>query len=122
MTTLERPCPAPTRPIGMANLKLHLIALLAMAYVAVWWMFGARAPRPAQLPEVSLEPVPSASPRLATWYEDLPPSRRPRVDLPPGWLIAETSVAPSSPIGREVVPEPVRVGPARPGRIRTRSS
>ena len=121
-TTTERPRPSPAHAARGSNLRLYLIAFLATAYVMAWWLFGARAPATsAQLPVT--EPVRDASlqPRVVAWFDDLPPAQRPAVVLPPGWHVAERT-APSSSLTRREVPVPLRISPARPGRIRTRSS
>lgn len=107
MTTTERTRAAPARPAGPPGLRLYLTAALALSYVVAWWTLdgGAGAPAPA--------PVPRAPSGLATWYDDLPPDARPAVRLPEGWQLATHT---------EAAPRPVRVAPARRGRIRTRSS
>lgn len=121
-TTIERPRSSPTRATGAPNLRLYLIALLASVYVLAWWAFGTRAPaRSAELPLIDPVPDPRAQQQVATWYQDLRPSARPPVQLPAGWHIAERATASSAPSVR-AMPVPVRVAPARPGRIRTRSS
>ena len=122
MTTTERPRSSPLRTIGASNLRLNLLALLAIVYVVAWWMFGVRAPvRSAVLPPLQAAPESSRQPQLATWYQDLPPSERPVVELPAGWRLADRTPRSSGTSVRQV-PVPVRVSPTRPGRIRTRSS
>ncbi len=119
-TTTRRPRVSPGRAIGVPNLRLYLIAFLASVYVLAWWTFGARASaRAAEIPRIDPAPEPRARQQAATWYQDLPPSVRPAVQLPAGWSIAERSTA--SPAPRSVT-VPVRASAARPGRIRTRSS
>jgi hypothetical protein len=113
MTTTEAPRPGRPRTSGMHDLRLYLLALLALAYLVAWGAFGTRPGRAA------LETSPQ--PRQAIWYEDLPPAERPTIQLPRGWRLAARSAA-SGPVVREAGPVPVRVAPGRPGRIRTRSS
>ena len=125
MTTTELPRPGRKRPGGLTNLRLYLIASLAAVYLLAWWSFGTRARRPAALPAPTPGRAPSEPSRLAIWYADLPSASRPVVALPPGWHVAEpstTSTGSSGPTAREPGPVPVRVAPARRGRIRTRSS
>lgn len=117
----EHPRPTPARPAGASNLRLYLIALLALVYLAAWWVFGARAARPPALAPVAPAPEPSEQPRLTIWYQDLPPPARPAVQLPTGWRIADGTTRPPGAVVR-ALPIPVRVAPARVGRIRTRSS
>jgi hypothetical protein len=118
-TTTERP---PAHATRASNLRLYLIAFLATVYVMAWWLFGARAPATsAELPVTEPAREASLQPRVVAWFDDLPPAQRPAVALPPGWHVAERT-APSSSMTRRGIPVPVRVSPARPGRIRTRSS
>ncbi len=121
-TTTERPGPSLSRhATGVSNLKLYLIALLATAYVLAWWLFGARAAdSSAAAPAIEASSEPSGQPRSA-WFHDLPTAERPVVEVPAGWHIADRT-APSPGVIRSGVPVPVRVSPARAGRIRTRSS
>lgn len=117
MTTMTERSPPKARPGAMAPLRLYLIALLAFAYLVAWWAFGMR-PRPsATAPEGS---PPGSRPRLATWYEELPASEKPPITLPAGWRLAARPA--EGPAVHPTGPVPVRVAPARPGRIRTRSS
>lgn len=121
-TTIERPGASPTRATGAPHPKLSLIALLASVYVFAWWAFGVRVPaRSAEPLAIAPGPEPRAQRPVATWYQDLPPSARPPVQLPAGWHIAGGATASFAPAGR-AAPVPVRVSPARPARIRTRSS
>lgn len=120
-TKTERPRPSATGGAGATTLRLYLVAFLAAAYVFAWWLFGARAPARAAA-AVAVAPALETlrEPRLATWFHDLAPTERPHVAVPAGWHIADTT-APAS-VTRRNTPVPVRVSPARPGRIRTRSS
>lgn len=123
MTTMrktERSRPSPTPVVGATTLRLYLTAFLAATYVVAWWLFGGRTPRSAAEPSVAPAIDTSGEPRLAAWFHALPPSQRPHVDVPAGWHIAE-SAAPTG-VARRGAPAQVRVSPARPGRIRTRSS
>jgi hypothetical protein len=82
-------------------LERYLIALLAAAYLTAWWGFGSRA---AARSAAALPPLAPAA--RSVWYQELPPSERPAVQLPAGWHLADR----------------VSRLPARAGRIRTRSS
>lgn len=120
-TTTEPPRP-PEKPTEATNLRLYLVAFLASAYVAAWWLFGARAPAaPTPEPPVARAQQIEGQPRHATWFADLPPTQRPQVDVPAGWHIAHQPTAPPR-VTRRDAPVPVRVAPTRAGRIRTRSS
>jgi len=131
MTTEHRPLPR-ARPSAMRDLRGYLIAVLAMAYLIAWWAFGTGAPRsatpigvppepgPGTVPELASGTAAAHSPTVATWYSDLPASRRPAIHLPLGWHMA-AATAPGE-ATRLSTPVPVRVAPARRGRIRTRSS
>ena len=111
MAKIERP-----------HLKSYLLALLAIVYAVTWWVFGTRASaQSAAAPSRDAAPEPSRKPQSVTWYHDLPPPERPVVGPPVGWHLADPPASPSGPIARQV-PVPVRVPPARAGRIRTRSS
>lgn len=88
-------------------LKPALAALLAIAYLAAWWAFGS-PPRPPAVTEPTV------------WYGDLPESQRPDLHLPQGWYLAPGARAPA--IRPAPLVRPARAVPARPGRIRTRSS
>lgn len=117
----ERARPLPIRGGGMASLRLYLVAFLAAAYVLAWWLFGARTPARVDAEPSSATSVETrAEPQLTTWLHDLPPAARPHVDVPAGWHIAEHTAP--GPVTRQATPVPVRVSPARPRRIRTRSS
>lgn len=107
----------------MRALRLYLTALLALAYLIAWWAFGLRAPHPAASTALAPAMVPARPEevRSAIWYGDLPPTRRPPIRLPSGWYLAPpagTSVQAED----EIPLVPTRVAPARPGRVRTRSS
>lgn len=119
MTTTDRP--RASRVItGPGTLRLYLVALLAAAYFVAWWLLGIRAPaRPDAAPSTGTKPQANAAPAVATWFHELPAAKRPFVDLPPGWRIADPT-APA--VAARSVPVPVRVSPARARRIRTRSS
>jgi hypothetical protein len=123
MTTTTDPPRPPARPAGATNLRLYLVAFLASAYVLAWWLFGARAAAGSTPePPVTRSLETDEQPRLATWFDDLPRDRRPRVDVPAGWHIADRPTAGRG--TRRDVPVPVRVPSTRAGRsrIRTRSS
>jgi len=121
MTTTSSGNTSVRRPGPLANLKLYLMAFLASAYLVIWWSLGSR------LPSSNTEGVPAASPPVgdthrtgaAVWYSDLPPSVRPRLQLPPQWRIADDS--PDSQAADEAAPVPVRTVSER-ARVRTRSS
>ncbi len=105
-------------------MKLHLVAVLGSVYVIAWLGLGLGARAPGRSVELSLtEPTrePPAQRQVATWYQDLPSSARPVVQLPAGWHIAADEVPAPSGMTR-AVPAPRRVSPPRAGRIRTRSS
>jgi len=123
MTTMtERPRPSPAHATRASNLRLYLIAFLATVYVMAWWRFGTRAPATsAELPVTEPAREARLQPRVVAWFDDLPPAQRPAVALPPGWHVAERA-APASTLTRREIPVAVRASPARPGRIRTRSS
>lgn len=117
MTTTER---ASRAVAGPSTLRLYLVALLAAAYFVAWWLLGIRAPaRSDAAPITGTTRETSAAPAVATWFHDLPAAKRPLVDLPAGWHIADPT-APA--VTARAVPVPVRVAPARGHRIRTRSS
>lgn len=119
MTTTERPR-ASRAVAGPGTLRLYLVALLAAAYFVAWWLLGIRAPARSDAPPITgTTPQTSATPAIATWFHDLPAAKRPFVDLPAGWHIADPT-APA--VSARAVPVPVRVAPARARRIRTRSS
>lgn len=126
MTTINSGPACVKRPGPLASIKLYLTALLAGAYLVIWWALASRLPASNAEP-ASGEPAPRTEPPIsetqgagaAVWYTDLPPSARPSVELPPGWRIANTS--PDSPAAEEAPPVPVRVLPER-NRVRTRSS
>lgn len=121
-TTTERPRSAPARATG-SNLRLYLTTFLATAYVITWWLFGARAPTgSAELPLIERVSEASGQPRMATWFDDLPPAARPVVEVPEGWHIADRTAGAATSVTRRTVPVPARASPTRAGRIRTRSS
>jgi hypothetical protein len=121
MTTTERPRAPSSSATNASPLRLYLVAFLATAYVVVWWWLGARAPSESAELGV-LEPAPEASARPATaWLDELSPAERAAVQPPPGWHIVDRT-APAASVSRRAAPVPVRVSPARRGRIRTRSS
>lgn len=93
-------------------LKPALAALLAIVYLAAWWAFGGRPPRAPAAPAAA-EPV--------VWYGDLPESQRPELHLPQGWYLAGPGTRPPA-IRPAPLVRPARAVPARPGRLRTRSS
>ena len=118
----ERPR-APARfALGAADLKRYLLASLAAAYTLAWWSFGSRAPidSPEQA-QVAPSPrkLQQPAPRTA-WYDELPKSQKPPVQVPAGWQIASRSAV--EPASTTLAPVPRRVTPARVRRIRTRSS
>lgn len=121
-TMIERPRASSSGAMGASNMRHYLIALLAAAYVVAWWLLGIRA---SATPDeaLAIEPTPEASaePAIVTWFHDLPPANRPVVNLPAGWRIADRTTS-SPAVTARAVPVPVRVSPARAGRIRTRSS
>ena len=92
---------------GPGSLRLYLTAALALAYVGAWWASGMRTGGTAAAPP---------PPPRTVWYDELPPSRRPPVSIPPGWYLAP------SPATVRAAPPPVRAARARPWRVRTRSS
>ena len=107
---------------GGDDLRLWLVAVLAIVYLVGWWAFGARAGRPVATDRIVPEVAPSEEPRLAAWYADLPPAERPPVVLPAGWRIAVPDDAAASAV-REAASIPVRpVARFGRARIRTRSS
>ena len=120
MTTTESARSSPKRVTGGPNLRLSLTTLLASVYVLAWWTFGTRAPaRRAEFPPFDAATDPGARQAVVRWYDDLVPSARPRVQIPAGWHLAERATA--SPLTAAPT-VPARVSPARPGRMRTRSS
>lgn len=121
-TTTEGPRPSLAHAARPSSLRLYLTAFLATAYVMAWWLLGVRSRATSAEPHVT-EPAHDASvrPRVVAWFDDLPLAQRPPVALPPGWHVIERTAASSSLTSREI-PVPVRASPARPGRIRTRSS
>ena len=122
MTTTERSRPSPSRTLGASNLRLSLAAFLATVYVLAWWLFGARTPARADA-DPALAPAleTNGQPRLAAWFHDIPAGQRPAAQLPAGWHIVERA-APAPRVTRRDGPAPMRVSPARVGRLRTRSS
>ena len=126
MRTINSGRPCARRASPLASLKLYLTALLAGAYLVIWWALAARLPS-SNAALAKAEPSPRTEPPIgdtpgagaAVWYTDLPPSARPALQLPPGWRIASTS--PDSPAAVEAPPVPVRAIPER-ARVRTRSS
>jgi len=126
MTTINSGRACVRRPARLASIKLYLTALLAGAYLVIWWELASRLPASNAEP-ASGDPSPRTEPPISetqgagatVWYTDLPPSARPSVELPPGWRIANTS--PDPPAAEEAPPVPVRVLPERV-RVRTRSS
>lgn len=118
----ERPR-APARfALGAADLKRYLLASLAAAYTLAWWSFGSRAPTAAsEQAQVAQSPSDARQPAPRTaWYDELPLSQKPPVQLPAGWQIASGSAV--EPVSTTLAPVPRRVTPARARRIRTRSS
>lgn len=106
------------RPADPGDLRLYIAAILALAYLIAWWAFaprGSNAKPDASAPPPATRPV--MTPPSVQWYGQLAPSQRPALSLPPGWQIV-TTTPPAA-----VVPAPrMRVLPAPPPRIRTRSS
>lgn len=97
--------PKPTSPISSLELRLYLVAFLAVVYTISW----SAIDRP---PATSAEPP---EPRFV-WIDALPPQQRPAVALPAGWQLASEPKPAATPVPR-VVRAPKRVP-----RIRTRSS
>lgn len=116
MTTTDRARTASTRARSASSVRSYLIAFLATGYVAVWWLLGA--PAPAGTAASSVEPVATTRPPQPVWWNELPSTARPVVAVPAGWHVADRAAS--------VRPTPSRpsrrAAPARPGRIRTRSS
>jgi hypothetical protein len=120
--TTESPRIAPIPPKRKSDLRPHLTTLLAMVYLTVWWAFGGRTPQSsaASAPEPAAVPLPTQAPP-PIWYGDLPLTSRPKIQLPSGWQIAPLGKPPARVVD-DAPPAPVRVAPARVGRVRTRSS
>ena len=97
------------------HLRIHLVTVLAAAYVVAWYALGSRSPRATP----SAAPAPVAPAPATVWYGDLAPAERPRVALPPGWSIASATPATTA---ATLTRTPQRVAPSRTRRIRTRSS
>ena len=106
-------------------LRLYLIALLAMAYLFVWWALGLRPPRSsaATLEDDRSQATPPAvrEQRSVVWYAELPPAERPLLHLPKGWRIVTPTAVPAY-ATYDAPPPVVRIVPSRPKRLRTRSS
>ncbi len=122
MTTTERPRAAARITLGAADLKRYLLASLAAAYTLAWWSFGSRAPIDST-EQAQAAPSPGRTPEPAAktaWYDELPMSQQPPVQLPAGWRIVSRSAV--EPVSTTLAPVPRRVTPARARRIRTRSS
>ncbi|HTJ42264.1 MAG TPA: hypothetical protein VL463_09240 [Kofleriaceae bacterium] len=123
MTDPPRARVKPGARIGWSSLewRAYLATALATVYAGVWL---AAAPSAASSParEPPAEPPANAPSAPTVWLEDLPAAARPSIAIPPGWVLASrTAPAPQS----VVAPAPrVRATPrpARPIRIRTRSS
>ncbi len=125
MTTNDRVRARPARADAASGLGAYLLALLATAYVAVWWMLGApgqpvaAAPTDASAPRE--QPTGGSTPPRTAWFHELPASERPVVVVPAGWHLADPTV-PQASVPPPVAARALRVSSARPGRIRTRSS
>jgi hypothetical protein len=123
MRTTDPSAPAYKRSGTGASLRHYLTALLAAFYVVVWWVLASRPPRSPDAETLAPPFRPDARPHAnaVVWYQDLAPSDRPPVLLPPGWRLAEKD---SWRVERaqESPPVPVPVPRERIGRIRTRSS
>lgn len=128
MTTTE---PTPTRrgprwDVDGRALRLWTITGLATTYLIAWW---GLAPEPTAAPVAATEPAPvtaTSTPTTAStgpippavWWHDVPAAQRPRVALPPGWVV--TAAHPGDGPVLAAAPSPRR--PARRVRVRTRSS
>lgn len=103
--TTERPVPHLT--LTTQEWRLVLTAGLAASYALAWVAFAPHLAVRERVATAAGPPVHNAT----VWLDDLPAAERPAVALPRGWTIA----------ARDVVPTVARV-PARPPRVRTRSS
>ncbi|MBK7079011.1 MAG: hypothetical protein IPH44_42775 [Myxococcales bacterium] len=122
-TTDERPARrGPRWNVDGRALRLWTISGLATTYLVAWWCFApapttapvADEPLPAPVPTATAAPIPPA-----VWWHDLPPSERPAIALPSGWVV--TATKPGD--GPTLKPVPIaRRPPARRVRVRTRSS
>lgn len=125
-TTDERPARrGPRWNVDGRALRLWTISGLATTYLVAWWGFApaptttpaADAPLPAAAPTAQVAPTGPIPP--AVWWHDLPPSERPTIALPSGWVV--TATKPGD--GPTLAPAPIaRRQPARRVRVRTRSS
>jgi hypothetical protein len=107
-----------TTPGPLASLKLYLTAFLAGLYLVIWWSLDSRAPSADQTVAAPAATATRRS-RAAIWYQNLPPSARPVLQLPQGWSVADDTSGPRA--VDEAPPVPVRVASQR-ARTRTRSS
>lgn len=126
MTTERKPrrAPAPDGrpPLTPLEWRLGLTAVLGIVYLAAWSGISSLAPV-SDASEVAAEPEaahtrPSAAARTV-WFDRMPATERPVLDLPPGYRLAssEARVAEANLVARND-----RIPRRRAIRIRTRSS
>jgi hypothetical protein len=101
-------------PAG-ANLRLYLIAALALTYLLALIGFTLRTPG-SETAATEPPQSPIGAQGGAVWYGDLPGAQRPALRLAPGWRVVE----PGEASAYDAPPPVQRISSLR--RIRTRSS
>lgn len=118
MTTERRPVPPKARArVTALELRLYVVALLAVVYTISWRAIAGRVP--ATEPVV-VDTQPTSEPPRFVWIDSVPPSLRPSIALPAGWQLASQQR-----VSATQNAEPariVRVPTRRVHRVRTRSS
>lgn len=93
------------RRFAAADGKLYAVAVVAVVYLIAWYEVST-TPRPVAA-------TAPAAPR-AVWIDQLREAERPTVVPPAGWRVASRD--------EQVIAPPLARAPARPLRVRTRSS
>ncbi len=106
--------PEPRLDLSPLEWRLLLTAGLASTYLLAWFAVQPTL-QDAAPPPSSRQSAAARDDVQFVWLADIPPSRRPTVQLPAGWTVA-------GPVAREPTPTLVRATRSRPVRIRTRSS
>ncbi|MBL0219625.1 MAG: hypothetical protein IPQ07_37895 [Myxococcales bacterium] len=108
---------APRRSFSALEGRLYLVAILASGYLVAWRGVQTTEPTPR---EVTPGAAGSSVQPAVVWIESVPREQRPALTLPAGWRLAVRG----EPTAPPVVPAVriARTPPARPVRVRTRSS